>query len=289
MDRGDIGPIGQVLQFLQATEHYSYSSIQTFKDCPRMFFNSRERMLDDATGGKVKMHFGSALHSGLEHLFRHGDVEGALDATIRTYTLLINPDIDYIPTGYSLEAAMSIIVGYARKWSPDPYVAVDGMVEVGIIARIEDFYYVARLDAVVQPTGQRMLPFEHKSTTSITDWWIKSFNPNDQITSYIASLNLAVGPHNAQLSAVVDCLAVNPPVGRDAYMRMPLARTQADLDEWRRETIAWVRKIREARDRGEWLRNTRQCAGCAFRTLCTFNDNPAILATFPRRQPKNFV
>lgn len=100
--------------------------------------------------------------------------------------------------------------------------------------------------------------------------WLSQFTPNNQFSLYALAGKLAFAEPVA--GVIVDGIQVG--VGFARFHRAPVARTEAQLEEWLTEVGLWIEEMERAARQQYWKMNEKSCGnygGCPFRDVCARN------------------
>lgn len=283
----DIGPVDQVSAFLKDKEYYSHSSLDLFQACRRRWMYSKQWLLDPGRWS-ISADAGNVLHSGLATLHTsRGDVEAMFDsATARWHRAFDNrfQDVEKELEGaYQLGNLLDILLCYVKQWRHFPIQVDTNMVEVAAVCKIADFYYVCRMDSLASETQyckDKYTVIDIKSMKADVGDVQRKFTPSRQFTGNVYVARQLLG-ERANLRPMIDALTVQ--TAKRAYVRADMPRVLADLEEWERETIEWVRQIRDAQERNMWPQSTKACndyGRCPFDELCITRINPVMLRNY---------
>lgn len=261
------------------------------KECPRKFYY--QMVLGyQPKGLSIHLFFGQVYHAALEH-YDHARAAGA-DHDVATLaavrhalvaTWIEDPEtgeLDPWESGDSYKNRYTLVrsvVWHCDHFRDLPFTTVllhNGKPAVEYSFRFEAMEVASEpvllcghMDALVeQPsTGLRYVK-DHKTTRNALDarFW-KQFTPHNQFSLY----TIAGGIVLADKCEGVLVSGAQIAVGFTRFALQPVARPQAVLDEWLRDTAYWIGQAREFAARDHWPLNDKACSnymGCAFQSVC---------------------
>lgn len=296
---------------LPGSDLITYSSMRTFKTCPRKFLYRYElgiRRTDEAS----YFGFGRAVHVGLDARAKGAERADAANAALEQWT---RADLIDAVT------VRELLLGYWWWWEEhahDAAIDVVGIVESErafsmAIPGHRTFHAAGKRDRIVTVRDGRTLLMENKTTSDSlepsSDYW-KRLLIDEQISLYL----LAARNDGHDVSSVLYDAIRKPGIApkiidrksgqresadefaarlaadireRPAFYfaRREIPRLQADLDEFARDLRQQALSIRHAQRYGHFYRNTAACVGfgtCEYLDSCHSGLDPENL-------PGNFV
>lgn len=290
--------------------------LSTFRSCKEKARLSFKEHWQPTTPA-VSLSFGIAFHAALDAFYvadpalaRAEKILLAQEAFIKHARLnqLIPVGIDN-PEGEkrSLERGASLINAYFHKWQDEPYEVLRNpetgkpLVECAFEIHLFDFkghpvFYVGRVDKFIKNRvdGQVYI-FETKTTSTGLSEFMRHTRPNHQVSGYHMAAKVLLGYD--VVGTIWDCIFLSdrqPKLNdKDEWLRQGIniekdfgrtetRRSQTDIDEFYNDLTTDVGDYLLWSESGgvRWPRNTGAChyyGGCAFREVCTFNGNEALL------------
>lgn len=255
-----------------STLYTDNTSLSTFCKCPRMYYFRHVRHLVPNFGeGEMSpaLNFGRAIHSGLEAYYKNGE-----DPTLaaKSFELEFNPSI--VSDKHTLTHGLSILKDYHAKWYPERWEVVS--VEASTSFELaKDLVFCAKLDTIVKMFGSHYI-VEHKTSGS-AGWF--SPRPNHQLSGYCyAGRALGIDIQGA----VANILYVLSPATKkkleDRFHRLITARTNEELEEWKRWVLYTKHQIDTCLENGWFPLSTSECWRCSYRNLCNTYSNSSLEA-----------
>jgi hypothetical protein len=266
------------------------TSLGLLKECPRKYYY--QMILGyQPRGLSIHLFFGLCYHSALEH-YDHAraagqDHEAATLAAVRralTQTWIEQEDGSMGPweSGDSYKNRYTLVRSVV--WHCDhfrnlpfrtvilhnnkPAVEYSFRFEAMEIAG-ESILLCGHMDALVeqQQTGIRYVK-DHKTTKNALDAkFFKGFTPHNQFTLYTIAGGVVLGDKCEGVLVSGAQIAV----GFTRFQLQPVARPQAILEEWLRDTQYHVAQARHFAETDHWPLNDKACGnygGCAFQSIC---------------------
>lgn len=276
------------------------TSLGDFKRCPRYYYysmvlgyKSREE--------SVHLTFGILLHSGRER-YDHGrasglDHEAALDGVIDwALRATWNSQLQrpWSPEGKSSKNRYTLLrtlVWYLDEFGQnDPFetlILANGkpavelsfqfQLELRTSSTDEPYMLCGHFDRIGLLNGAAYV-LDIKSTEhTLSPSYFKRFSPDNQFSLYpFASKTVFQQPVHG---IIVD--AVQIAVGFSRFQRQPIARDEAQLDEWYGDTGYWLRQMEVCAEASYWPMNDKSCmmfGGCDYQGICS--KSPASRQTW---------
>lgn len=289
--------------------------------CPRKYFY---KMMQNWTPREVSPHllFGGWYATALEHYYKYV-TEGktsdeALEAVVKetlisTWTYRTEPsvegDINY-PHGVNIikdkdgnrqgypwvssdgnktrENLIRTIIWYVEEFKDDENTPVvilsDGKPAVEYSFRIElapDIIYCGHLDRLVDYGGDNYIMDQKTTKSTISDYYFKQFNPDQQMSGYTFAGQIIFGI--PVKGVIIDAAQIA--IGFSRFTRSFTSRTNAQLEEWRLNTIHYLQFAQSCAEKGQdeknFPMNLESCSnygGCEYRDVCS--KNPGIREQF---------
>ena len=248
-------------------EIYSVSMLGKFLSCNRAYAWRYSHLLTHERKSKA-LSFGSTIHDGIATWYKTKDLAKVVQSmeTIGTELGLV-PDLETDPK-HSIERARGIMLKYIDRYAANDLNVT--MVEVPFLLEVdadpEPFLFAGTIDGLAEQDGN-LFVLENKTTTRMGTDYIKSYNPNNQISAYLWALSKYMDKpiHGAVLN-IIHILTKET-----NFIRHTTRRQAWELEEFEVELKEMVRQIRTANERGVYVKNTNQCnvyGSCAYQTLC---------------------
>ena len=255
------------------------SSLSTFLACPRMY------KFTNLTGYKLKMYapvtgFGSAVHDGFEILDRYKfenktKDKAVLKATahiIKEYGEGLNQSED---KARNLEAALRVIVWRAEEfWEDNLKIATMPSGAPCLEQRFEVPFgeqghrLSGRIDKIVEMDNRLYLCDTKTTKATLTDFYFRNFEPNNQIYAYIWAARHMLGLNIAGF--IVD--AVQTAVNFCRFNRNIFNVSDSSIKEWYHDCQYSV-SLADAYSTNQYYpANFTSCGnygGCKFRGVCS--------------------
>lgn len=128
--------------------------------------------------------------------------------------------------------------------------------------------FTGHLDSLVEYQGQTFVMDQKTTGQTIGPYYWDQFNPHTQFSMYaFAGQVIFATPVKGVL---IDAAQIA--VGFTRFERQPTFRTQAQLDEWYRDTLYWIARAQDATRANYFPLNPAGCSrygGCQFRGVCS--------------------
>ena len=289
----------------KASRCYDNTKLSGYKTCPRFHF-IRQTLGWRKVGTGTALVFGSAWHGGQDELWANKDKYGKRDLAEVAHLGFVaeweKAGLDPEPGLQMSEQLAPRTPSIAREMYHE-YVAARWKMLQGCevlaveqpfavpLPDMEDFWYVGRLDKVIQH-GPMKLIIEHKTTTAYatignfrTDY-IDSWFSDSQVKGYQFGGQL----YYPGLDAVwVDAALVHKKI-HNAFRLVPVAHSVPLLVEWVGDAKQWAIRVSEEEDKfrrcgelepGDFPKNENSCFGkygsCSFIDICRTTADPSKL------------
>jgi hypothetical protein len=181
---------------------------------------------------------------------------------------------------WTVERQEDVEVGFAIL-IPDP-TGVTGLSGTGL----DGVIIVGRVDLIVRFKKTRKKGIiDHKSTTRMTSTYADQWDLNNQFTTYMVGVEELSG--EKVRDGMINVLYFNKNI-EEVGLYLPISRTEADIEEWKREVPVVIGQINRMYKRWQnesggdvslanqaicnWPKNTTQCTGRQYNTLCRYFD-----------------
>lgn len=139
--------------------------------------------------------------------------------------------------------------------------------------------YCGKLDRVVQTRGDIYISDQKTTAQTISPRYFEQYSPDNQMSGYTfvgkAIFDLPIK------GVIIDAAQIA--VGFSRFERGFAFRTDSQLEEWYKNTLAWIDMIQAVEDEGIYPMNTQACdkwGGCPFRGVCA--RSPEVRDVFLR-------
>lgn len=266
------------------------TSLGEFKTCPRKYWLGIVRGFQPRSES-VHLTFGLLLHQARER-YEHARAKGAEhDETLRAvvHWLLASTWNRELGRGWASDhptknrkTLVQTVVWYLDELAQDdplktvqlasgkPAVELTFGFDSGWRSESTDEIVMlcGHLDRVAQ-LGDNLYVSDIKTTSSaLSPSWFADFSPHNQFSLYSLAARVAFGLPVSGL--IVDGIQVGAGFAR--FQRGPVARSEAQLDEWLADTRFWYGQMERCARDGYWSQNDASCGkygGCQFRGICS--------------------
>lgn len=260
----------------------SFSELQLYKNCPLAYRLQYEVGLRADAHSNYDMAFGSAIHLGLEALYK-GDyahvgsaarndlVKQALDAFREAC-----PTPPMGENAKTRESGVEALLGYVAQWSdPDR----DWKILDCEAAYQREDGWISHLDLTVEDTttGNRYA-VDHKtvggSHVYLSYKYWQKFAPNSQVRQYLITAKERYGAIdgfyvNAISFGYRSRRSANGGVGTwQKYERQMFNVDDEILRQEQEATAMWLDRLAASRATSTWPYNTDSCYSCQYRAMC---------------------
>lgn len=265
------------------------TSLGAFKTCPRFYQYS---ILEGWSPRDESVHltFGLLLHKALE-IYQHCRAEGkehddAMDATL----------VSLGAATWNYELGRTSFLGEGVKnrltlfqtvvWYLDALAAADpietlllanGKPAVELSFRFdsglrtqegEEILFCGHLDRIGRLGAASYIVDPKTSSMDVrSPRWYSQFSPGNQFSLYTIAGKVAFEVEVA--GVIADGIQVG--VGFARFHRVPIARSQSQLEEWLQDAAVWIGGMELAARKQHWPLNDKSCGlfgGCPFREVC---------------------
>lgn len=285
------------------TSYYDNTRVSTYRECPRKFY-LRHVNHWRSEGTALALVNGLAWHDAMDVIW--SQMKNKSDSDLHKMALAA-----YVQTWVKegLPEPADMTMEQMDAFSPrGPHIASETLmnyilqrrefIENGELLAFEkpfavplgaddEIMYIGRLDKVFKHKVQGTLVIEHKTTSAYAKaggfrpTFVDSFSPNSQVDGYSHAAHML---YENVRGIWVDAALFHKTV-HDKFKFIPVDRQFAMLDAWLQETRNWIERIENDKESfktrglaGTYPKNTGACsnfAGCSFRDVCRFHDNPA--------------
>jgi hypothetical protein len=271
---------------------WSSTTLGTLKECPRKFQISF-LMGFASRGENIDINFGWLYHGALERyqyaLHSGADPNQALLTAIR-WTMVESADkllaeASSAGANKSRQNLIRSIVWHCEHYACDVVsqvvigdtvaVELSFCIEAGVSNSLgESFQFSGHLDRLVNYAGA-MYWHDYKTTkATLGPYYFEQFSPDNQASLYTIASRVAFNVPTK--GGMIDAAQIA--VGFTRFARMPIHRTEAQLDEWMQDTMFWLAQAEVFAKRNYWPMNDKSCFGCSFRSICA--KDPRVRDSF---------
>ncbi len=277
---------------------YDNSQLQAYKSCPEMYRLKYVEGLKRREEGLEEHHanFGSAIHAGLEQLYRGEDTGKVEQAFIDSYPVQLDPE-DMAKT----QANGLLLLGqYNERYrQEDKSFEVLG-VEVGDTFKCGGVEFRVKIDLVVRQQGCVYF-MDHKTTKKSFGWsYWGQFEPNSQITAYTA---YCIAKYGECSGGIINAIKFGyrqraykgEPAGfHSDYQRQVFNRSDQQVKAWVDDSSHWIADLAHARHdyvKGmSWNKNEGACLFCPYKEVCiSCNDEQIKEQLFEKCDPYAYL
>lgn len=259
-----------------------------FKECARKYELSI-KLGFAPRAESVHITFGLLYHAALErydHAMAQGQSHEAATITAVRYVLtatwnskLNRPWISDDKNKNRLTLLRSV-VWYLEQFANDPIATVilaDGKpavelsfrFEIGLRAQSgEDFLWCGHLDRLGVMNDKVYILDKKTTKNTIDPNYFEKYTPDNQFSGYTLGGRVAYSQPIAGL--IVDAVQVAITFSR--FQRGLVQRTEAQLEEWHKDLMLWLRQAEGYARDGYWPQNDKSCGlygGCPYRGICS--------------------
>ena len=263
---------------------WDYTSLNTFLQCRKKYYYWGVRHLQSLSTAPA-LEFGKAVHDALDVYYGETNQADGLAKALAIFRATYQDrDGEILRTVANGE---KMLKWYAIVYKDEPFVPL-GKPEIGFVFPIGDILWGGRMDLPVLWQGDLYI-MEHKTTGAIRANYFRQFNPNMQISSYIAAAQEYLG--RDCLGCIVNAMEpwnepkrTTPKTKRpeEHFVRDPITRTKEQLSDFKTDVQRIVRDIGECHKKGEWYPNQSQCFSynyaCPYRELCMYGEDERTIA-----------
>ena len=286
---------------------FDNTKLSGYKNCPRYHFIRQVLgWKRSSMEGAPALVFGGAWHNGQDAIWEHAKKLNPQElAQLAQLKFLekweeegFNPDmgmeelehlgartpmVAFEMYGHYIDARWKMLQGCEVLAIEQPFAVP--------LPGLTDFWYVGRLDKVIEWNGQRLV-LEHKTTTAYATVgnfrteYVDSWYSDSQEKGY----QFGAGLYFGQMDGVwVDAALVHKKV-HNAFKLIPVAHSEPLLVEWIYDAVEWTKRVAAEEDAfkecghlkpGLFPKNEGSCFGkygaCAFIDLCRTVADPSRL------------
>lgn len=294
---------------------YDNSQLQQFKNCHesyRLKYQEELRKIDSDEDEHDK-EYGTAIHKGLEIIYRGGSLKEAQDGFAKEYPLQLNME----DKAKTIDNGLLLLEQYLKHWQ-----AEDKTIEVLQNEKTDTFEiapgipFIVKVDLVVKKQGC-IYAMDHKTTKKSFGWdYWGQYEPNSQVTAQTAyvkerfgecsgviinALSLGWVDKNKLFTLSQEADARQYSIlekkyskyhGEDMwyasgfhceFQRQLFNRNQDQVTAWKWDTQEWIGKVEEIKKKystfsqSVWPKNEGQCRFCSYKPVCVSCADPQII------------
>lgn len=248
-----------------------YTMTNTFLTCALKFMEEYVKGIT-LKRQKVSLGFGGAVHHGLAHLYRTGNVA---EAARMASEHMEDTEGEDVKTKRNAEI---LVAAYAQRYFPENWMILD--IETPIVFEFgPGLYHFVIPDMVVRENG-RIYGVEHKTTRSISYNYFRQFKPNQQLDGQVAGIRAKYGMCDGIIINPIEIQKGGTKDRKTGVMRPSpyfgfgprdiSARTDEDIEWWRRDMVEIYNDIGKRLQSGYFPATRSACndyEGCGFREL----------------------
>lgn len=260
---------------------YDNSSLANLRTCARKYYWANVVGITPK-GGNVHLHFGLLYHQSIEH-YDHLRAQGVdyADAVHETarYVLRVSKDWPFDHKIKTRRTLVRAVMGYLDAFKHDAaktLILENGQPAVELSFRFEielpnpfggQYILCGHLDRLAEYESQIWVMDKKTTLKAFAEDYVKSFKPSGQMQQYTWGSKVIFVPKVQ--GVLID--AVQIASNLDTYSRFPAAYTPAQLEEWYRNTLFYIKLAERYHETGYWPQNFEACHvynGCPFREIC---------------------
>lgn len=263
-------------------EVYDASELEVAKTCLFKYYCRMIRSKVSVLSDNTALHFGQALHLGVQSYLQYGDVDKA-SRTAQDYFAPYYKETDEKRTPHKLAVLMD---AYAVVTNYQDYEVLE--VEKGLIHPLkDDIMYCGRLDLIVRERySGHVLIWDIKSTWDVLSYIVR---PHDQFTGYwwLASEQLTfhglvvdlIGVYKTKPARGVRGEWLTNKTPHDALVRYITERSPEEVERWKQDTLFYIDLLKRCAQTGIYPKNSLSCRAyqkyCDYLIVCQANPNGA--------------
>ena len=267
------------------------TSLGALKECPRKYFYVVILGLG-AKEENVHLRFGIEYHSALED-YDHERAAGKdhEEATRKCiHNLLINSQSFVSDDHYkNRDTLVRTVAWYLEEFKEDPaktVILANGKAAVELSFKLdfdvksitnEDYLVCGHLDRLVEFQGSKWILDRKTTKSGLYPEYFEKYSPNPQMSQYTYAGNVVLNQNVKGI--IIDAAQVG--VNFSRFQRGITYRDQAQLAEWRHDTISYIKQAEGYAEQEYWPMNDKSCdnyGGCTFRSICS--KSPSVRETF---------
>jgi len=285
---------------------YDNSKLQTFKNCPESYRLKYIECLDKIEEA-IESHdrgFGSAIHAGLECLYKGEGAEKAKKVFKDEYTI----QLDMEDLAKTQDNGLIILDAYAKHYETQDKNWTIKSVEVVDTFKLDDkTEFQVKIDLVIEQQGCIYF-VDHKTTKKAFNYsYWNQFEPNSQITAYTAYCQSKYGEcsggiiNGIQLGYRQRAYKGEPAGFHYSFQRQLFNRNKEQVNAWKEDTLRWINTLDTSTAKLPtvaslrsapivWPKNEGQCMYCQYKPICiSCYDEQIVTQLFKRVNPNEYL
>ncbi len=256
------------------------SQLQCFKDCQYRYWlkyglGYKKRQLGEESHDA---NFGSAIHAGLETMYKGGEWGTIRDSFVQSYPDQLAPD-DLAKTQSNGITLLQAYIDHYRE--QDKRFKILACEETDHFEIAPGIRYKVKIDLIVENLEQGgIYVMDHKTTGKSFDYrYWGQFEPNSQLTGYVAyAQNRFKSCSGAYINGIQLGYRQRKYLDRPAgfyyeFQRQLFNRNQTQIENWRLDVLRWIGQMDRAKMFG-YGKNMSQCTYCTYNPICKAEWNP---------------
>jgi len=253
------------------------TSLSALKKCPRLY---QLEIVEgwQQRGTAIALTFGIHYHKALE-LAEKAKIEEGMshDDAVRIAARYCLEQSFEGDSNRNRETLVRSVVWYLDHFKDAPIrplVLDDGRPALELSFRVELDYEFSTGDAALYCGhldragyfGDTLYIADHKTTTkTINSWYFDGYSPDNQMTGYTFGAKATL--RQPVQGVIIDAAQIM--VEGTRFARGIVHRTPAQLDEWYRDTLFYLRLANTYAQADYWPMNTSACYNCRMRPVCS--------------------
>ena len=290
-----------------AKKTITYSSIKTFKNCPRNYYWRNVRQIVPVGRDDGKLFFGQVIHKSLELIYQGQAYGGKVDA-------LINKAFPGRDGFRNRVMAFDMLNGHTSLYHDEPFkvMAIEGSFTVPIrnpkTGRVSRSFELSGKTDLVCLDDCGIFITDHKTAAEITGDIIEKLPLDSQLNLYASAISdlLGVNVNRAMYNIIRKTRIKQKKNESDADFSIRMWTVYSNPENYHREMVIlsdddrkatmqdlWetTQHLLEAYRTDTWTRNTDRCFDyfrpCPYFALCRSNNDQNILDNFYEHRPAN--
>lgn len=280
---------------------FDSSQLQTYKSCPYSYKLKYVNCLTRRQDGEVEHDraYGSALHAGLEALFLSKGLVEAQASFSKAYPF----QLDEKDLAKTQENGLTLLAEFEEfiqaNYSGYTVVEVEqvGEIELGNGQKLR-----VKPDAVLRSKASgEHYSMDNKTTgNSLTASFWNKFDPAAWLTAQSAYVEQKFGSCSGVFVNGISFgfrqrMYKGEPAGFHSHIERQLFnRNPLQIKKWKEDTLTWIKKVEESKQKGSWGKNTEQCRWCSFKPICMAEWTPEedmelIMEQFEKCNPYDYL
>lgn len=248
-------------------------SIDTYRRCPRAYQYKVLQGYSPRVSANDKQ-FGVAFHTAMEHFELNYKLGVSFDDSLAAALARALLDLQGLEfdSYYNPENLIRAVTCYLHEYPRTGEVlAVEQRYEVPLVGA---YSMSLRVDKLIKDDNGDMWISDYKTTKkTVGDFYFNKYALDSQISGYIWAMRKLGYPVKG---FIVD--AIQLAVSFNKYVKMPIIRSDWQLDEWYQSTINAVTLLEHDWRKKNYHQNFSNCWNCSFTSICS--KEPSLRSTF---------